>query len=238
VQGGEGAQFLGSTCASRSGISSSVLAFFHTAAVHVPVFEGIARALAPSIRTQHSVREDLLARAFADGAVTDSTREAAQAEVQSLIGEGARVVLCTCSTLGSAADGTPHAAGVHVLRVDRTMAERAVALEKPILLVAAIPTALETAIALLDEVGLATGVRRAARRDLLCGAAWAYFLAGDHVAYAKALAQQVTQSARPGDVVMLAQASMAPAAALIDRSDIEILTSPETGVRAALSRLG
>lgn len=215
-----------------------VLAFLHTAALHVPVFEGIARALAPSIVTQHSVREDLLARAFADGGVTDWTRDATQAEVRGLIVEGAHVVLCTCSTLGRAAEGTTAIKNARVVRVDRVMAERAVAAQKPILLVAAIPTAMETAIALLDEIETVAGERRAARRYLLCSAAWAHFLAGDHAAYAKALAQQVSQSARAGEVVMLAQASMAPATPLIDRSDIEILTSPEIGVRAALSLLG
>jgi hypothetical protein len=215
-----------------------VLAFLHTAAAHVPVFEGIVRALSPAIVTQHSVRGDLLARAFADGAVTDSTRDATQTEVQRLVADGARVVLCTCSTLGNAAEATPHTPEIQIIRVDRIMAERAAALGKPLLIVAAIPTAMETAIALLDEAATALGGARTVRRHLLCSAVWPHFLAGDHAAYAEALARQITQNARSGDVVVLAQASMAPAAALIERPDIEILTSPELGVRAALSRLG
>jgi len=213
-----------------------MLAFLHTAAVHVPSFTRIVRELAPSIQILHSVREDLFAQALADGHVTEATRSGTQAEVQRLVAQGARVVLCTCSTLGSAAEATPNVAGTRVIRVDRPMAERAATLGRPVLLVAATPTAMATAIALLRE-STPTDAPAPARRELLCSAAWERFQAGDQAGYAAALAQQVDANAQPHDVVMLAQASMAPAAALISRSDVDVLTSPDVGVRAALSLL-
>jgi hypothetical protein len=95
-----------------------------------------------------------------------------------------------------------------------------------------------TAIELLAEAAATTDVPLPRRRELLCSAAWERFQPGDQAGYASALAQQVDDNARPNDVVMLAQASMAPAAALIRRADIEVLTSPDVGVRAALSLLG
>jgi hypothetical protein len=51
------------------------------------------------------------------------------------------------------------------------------------------------------------------------------------------VARQVDAHARANDVVMLAQASMAAAVALIRRPDLEVLSSPQVGVRAALSLL-
>ena len=212
-----------------------MLAFLHTAAVHVPSFMRITRELDAKLQIHHSVREDLFAQALADGRVTESTRRETQAEIRRLLAAGARVVLCTCSTLGEAAEATPDVPGASVLRIDRPMAERAVALRRPILLIAATPTAMTTAVALLDEA--ANGAARPAQRELLCSEAWARFQSGDYSGYASALAQQVDEHAHAGDVVMLAQASMAPAAALVSRSDIEVLSSPDVGVRAALSLL-
>jgi hypothetical protein len=212
-----------------------MLAFLHTAAVHVPSFTRIARELNATVEIHHAVREDLFAQALVDGQVSTSTLRETQAEVQRLVGAGARVVLCTCSTLGEAAEATPDVPGASVLRIDRPMAERAVLLRRPILLVAATPTALATAVALLKEA--ANGATPPIHRELLCSAAWALFQSGDYSGYASALARQVDEHARADDVVMLAQASMAPAAALVSRSDIELLSSPDVGVRAALSRL-
>ncbi len=210
-----------------------MLAFLHTAPAHIPSFTRITRELDAQVPVLHAVREDLLARASTDGRVTEETHRATQAEVRRLVGEGARVVLCTCSTLGEAAEGAEEP-NAHVLRVDRPMAQRAAALARPILLVAATPTAMTTAVTLLREV---SGPRALSVRELMCSAAWARFQSGDHAGYAAAVADEVRGQAQPNDVVVLAQASMAPAAALIRRSDVEILTSPELGVRAALSLL-
>ncbi|RYZ07365.1 MAG: hypothetical protein EOO73_11960 [Myxococcales bacterium] len=185
------------------------------------------------MRIRHLVREDLLAQAMADGKVTAQTERSTQAEVVRLVQEGADVVLCTCSTLGDAAEAT-EVPSARVLRVDRPMAERAVALGRPILLVAATPTAMATATALLHEVSQPP---RPTVRELMCRAAWERFQAGDHAGYASALAQQASDQAHPGDVIVMAQASMSSAAALILRSDVDVLTSPELGVRRALALL-
>ena len=213
-----------------------MLAFLHTAEVHVPNFTGVLRGLDRHVPSRHAVRDDLLARALADGRVTEGTRRDTQTEVQRLVAEGARVVLCTCSTLGSAAEATPGVPGARVIRVDRPMAERAVATGRSILLVAATPTAMASAVALLGEAARAG--RPPAVRELLCAAAWELFQAGDSSGYATAVASAVDEQARANDVVMLAQASMASAAALVGRSDVEVLTSPDVGVRAALALLG
>jgi hypothetical protein len=212
-----------------------MLAFLHTAAVHVASFARLARELDGAVPTRHVVREDLLARALADGRVADTTRRETQAEVQRLVTEGARVVVCTCSTLGSAAEQTPTDLAATVLRVDRPMAQHAASLGRPVLVVAATATALATALALLNEVK-PQGPQLVCR-ELLCSEAWERFQAGDHAGYAATLAERVDEHARPNDVVMLAQASMAPAALLVRRSDVQVLTSPDAAVRAALSLL-
>lgn len=217
----------------RLTLRRGMLAFLHTAEVHVGTFGRLARQLGPNIEPHHVVRDDLLARALHDGGVTDETRAAVQSEVKRLLESGARVVVCTCSTLGDAAEATPHSAETHVLRIDRPMAERAIALGRPLLVVAALPTAMATASSLLQSVSAAVPPLR----PLLCDQAWQRFQIGDEAGYLNEVAAAVRREARSNDVVLLAQASMAAAAGLVGRPDVEILTSPELGLRHALDLL-
>jgi hypothetical protein len=211
-----------------------MLGFFHSGAGHVETFEALVQAAQPGIATRHTVREDLLASAVAASNVTGEIAHAVQSEVRALLQEGARVVVCTCSTLGNAAEATPNQGGATVLRVDRPLAEQLVANGRPILVVAALPSAMTTAVALLDDIARARQIPLNLR-ELPCYAAWPHFLAGNRVAYAEHVARAVGQHASLGDQVMLAQASMAPALPLIQRRDIEVATTPTLGVRAALA---
>jgi len=211
-----------------------VLSFLHTAATHVPTFTRIAREFDPGVPIRHSVRDDLFAQALSDGGITEATRLGTQSEVLRLIDEGAKVVLCTCSTLGSAAEETPHSSPARVLRIDRPLVEHAVSLGRPLFVVAATPTAMATTLALLQSAAETTPLRC---RTLLCDRAWMLFQAGDHAGYTALIAEQVETGARQGEVIVLAQASMEPAAAMIARRDVDVLTSPRLAVRTALSLL-
>jgi hypothetical protein len=211
-----------------------MLGFFHSGAGHVETFEALVQAAQPGIATRHTVREDLLASAVAAGNVTNEVAHAVQSEVGALLQEGARVVVCTCSTLGNAAEATPNHGGATVLRVDRPLAEQLVANGRPILVVAALPSAMITATALLSDIARARQMPLHSR-ELTCYEAWPLFLAGDRFAYAEHVARAVDGHAAPGDQVMLAQASMAAALPLIQRRDIEVATTPALGIRAALA---
>jgi hypothetical protein len=67
--------------------------------------------------------------------------------------------------------------------------------------------------------------------------AWGHFLKQDRESYIGAVAGAVRVAAGTCDVVVLAQASMAPAAQVLDGLGVEVLSSPELGVRGALSQL-
>jgi hypothetical protein len=116
------------------------------------------------------------------------------------------------------------------------MAERAVTLGSRILVVAALETTLPSTLALLHDAARAAG-RTIHTMEVRCPSAWSLFQAGDRDGYATAVAQSVRPRARDGDVVVLAQASMAPAVELLSDLEIPVLASPELGVRAALDRL-
>jgi hypothetical protein len=209
-----------------------MLAFLHTAQAHVATFAALATAVDATLQVRHVVDETLLADARTAGRVTDDVRRRVAARVESLIQEGAIVVVCTCSTIGAAAEAVSVPADVAVMRIDRPMAERAVAEGSRILVVAALASTVASTVALLDE-----SARRRHRTieclELVCGGAWPYFEQGDLAGYRRAIATAIEAVRDTYDVIVLAQASMAGVAEVLDLP-CSVLSSPRTGVESAI----
>jgi hypothetical protein len=213
---------------------TGVLAFLHTARPNIATFRRLVEQIDPSVPTRHELLETVLAGAVETGSVTEAMRVQTEAAVRELVRDGATVVVCTCSTIGGVAEATSVDRGARVMRVDRPMAEQAVASGRRIIVAATLPSTVQPTIALLQQVARDKG-QAIDIVELFCEHAWPHFECGDRVAYAEEIARAVAATARPGDVVVLAQASMAPAAELINATGIPALASPELGVRAALA---
>ena len=211
-----------------------MLAFLHTAQAHVETFSALVRASAPTLAMRHEVRAELLARAVAAGSVTAALQSEIDGVVRTLASDGARLVVCTCSTIAAAAEATT-VAHCPVLRIDRPMAEEAVASGRRILVLAALSSTLVPTRALLTQVAAHAG-RSPVIVEALCDGAWPLFESGDRLGYAARIAATIEAVAAPGDVVLLAQASMAPALDLVTDLGIPVLCSPSSGVKAALTR--
>ncbi|MFE9173977.1 aspartate/glutamate racemase family protein [Streptomyces kebangsaanensis] len=206
-----------------------MLALLHTSPVHVPVFEALRDEAHPGLELRHFVDEELLRRARREGpaAVTDEVRAA----LRGAVAEGARAVLCTCSTIGGVAEAEAAGLSVPVLRVDRPMAAAAVAAGPRVVVLAALRSTLAPTTALIDEEA-----RRARRsvtvRSVLVDAAWPCFEAGDTEGYVREVAAAVDR-VTDADAIVLAQASMAPARHAAT-TPVPVLSSPAPGLAAAV----
>lgn len=207
------------------------LTFLHTSPGHIPTFDRLVAEYGSGIPVRHIVDETLLSDARATGVTPQLQQRVASAVVSAA--EGAAVVVCTCSTIGSFAENAGHAAGICVQRVDRAMAEAAVRVGRRIVVVAALESTLAPTRALLEEAAN-TANREITLIDTLCAEAWQHFERGDHAAYIAVIAQCLRAAASQGDVIVLAQASMADAAQLCGDLSIPVLSSPVLGVQAAL----
>jgi hypothetical protein len=201
------------------------LGLLHTSPVHVATFDALAAEETPGVELVHLVREDLLADAREHGpeAVADPVAEAVR-------GLSTDAVLCTCSTIGAVAERVD--AGVPVLRLDRPMAAEAVSAGGQILVLAALESTLAPTRELLAEEAARAGTTPGVEARIVAGA-WERFEAGDTEGYldlVRAAVEQVTDEAA---VVVLAQASMAPAADAAG-AGVRVLTSPPLGLRAAV----
>ena len=203
------------------------LAFLHTAEIHVPTFEGLARTRAAGLETRHTVEPALLADALEEGGISPALAARIADAVRAAARE-ADTVLCTCSTIGAAAEQAGRALGVPVLRVDRVMAEAAVATARRILIVATVESTLEPTRALFAEVAVSAGRAVELRMHLAAGA-FDLFRAGDAAGYVAAIEQAVRGTLGDAEVVVLAQASMAPAAERLGDLGRPVLTSTVLG---------
>jgi hypothetical protein len=113
------------------------------------------------------------------------------------------------------------------------MAESAVATGGRVALVVAVESTIALTRQLFEECAANAG-SSATLLDAPCLDAWELFEAGDHAAYLDRVARHVQVLADDVDVVVLAQASMAPAADLVGDLSIPVLSSPRLAVLRAV----
>ncbi len=217
------------------------LALLHTGEAHVGSFAALFEEILPEAMLSHLVREDLLLRAQLAGGLTPDIAAETAESLRELAGQGAKLLLCTCSTLGPAVEAAAASIEVPVLRVDRPLAEAAVAAGTRLLVVAALETTLAPTRALLEDAAAKAG-RDVSLEMLSLPEAWAAFESGDRQGYLRQIVEAVrnlVEGAGAGngtesfDAVVLAQASMAGAAEALADLGIPALSSPRLAVERA-----
>lgn len=214
----------------------TALAFLHTAEVHIAGFERLVQSQAPGLRVHHAVAAPLLEQARRLGTDDPALRAALQQTLAEIAcSSGARLLVCTCSTLGALAEQVDGDGRFRSARIDRPMAERALTLGSRVLLLAALNSTLDPTRALLQDCALHQD-RPLQLHELLVETAWPFFMAGDTEAYLDCLAHALRAEAVEVDVIVLAQASMAPLAERLAGSGPPLLASPVLGVQWALAQ--
>ncbi|MFK7800085.1 MAG: arylsulfatase [Anaerolineae bacterium] len=218
------------------------IGFLHTSPVHIETFDRLFSDSQDSYELVHLVDEPLLAKAMEVGITADIETQV-QAHIEQLASAGCDQVVCSCSTIGNVAESVM-LENVPVLRIDRPMAAAAIKGSQIVLIVAAIQSTLApTRELLLDESKKQS--RPIQIQELVLADSWAEFLSGNLEDYYQAIAVGVTDylasSERDNtqlqpEVIVIAQASMAPAINLLQDITIPILASPEICVQYILSQ--
>jgi hypothetical protein len=218
----------------RSTAVSKTLTFLHTSPAHIATFDRLCSELAPGVPTRHIVDESLLRDAREARTITPDLAQRVSRTVSDAAEAGAGMILCTCSTIGGCAEDAGRAMAQPVMRVDRAMAERAVAIGDRIVVAAALASTVIPTRQLILDTASAAG-RQVTITAITCEDAWAHFERGDQSLYLQAIAAALRSAADAGDVIVLAQASMADAALLCADLPVPILSSPRLGLEAALA---
>ncbi len=204
----------------------------HTSPVHAPTFDTFVAEAAEGTDTVVVVDEVLLATARREGPEHPDVAARIITALDELERRGATVIVCTCSTIAGEAERLGRGRVAPVIRVDRPMAEAAVAYGPRIAIIAAVESTFGPTRALFESVANDAG-QPINLSEHLCEGAWDRFEAGDHQGYLETIAATCSRLDGTCDVIVLAQASMAGATAMVDVS-VPVVTSPRLAVEAAV----
>lgn len=200
------------------------ITLLHTAEAHRAIFDALRDQIAPDAQLRHVLRPGWLTRAQKG----DPTLEA---DLAGVIGRATGPVICTCTTLG------PMAEGLGAIRVDWPMMQQAAGIGGPVMLAFCLESTAAASVALLDRALAAKGTPQKVL-PLPLMQYWPLFEAGEVDAFAAVIAGEIRQAvdAHPEvQGVILAQVSMAGAAARLADLGMPVLTSPEAALRAGLA---
>ncbi len=218
------------------------IGFLHTAEVHVATFDALLAALdanstaASPVEGAHIVRPDLLARARTEG-LTPQLLEELRAALLDVAAADVDIIVCTCSTISGPAERTISKSAPQVIRIDRPLATEAVrrAGSGSIAVVTAVDSASAPALELLGEEAARAGTNPTFI-ERFCPDAWPLFESNDIDGYLDNIALEIDAIGQDIDVIMIAQASMAPAGERVAQPD-RVLSSPAMAVAAAMASL-
>ncbi|WP_076069592.1 aspartate/glutamate racemase family protein [Sphingomonas montana] len=210
------------------------LALVHTSPTLSPMFNELTARLTPGVRILHFVDESLIKNTIAAGRLGKPTMRRLIDLVGSTFDAGADVALVTCSSIGAAVDIAARLHDRPVLRVDRPMAERAVATGMRIGVLATLSTTLTPTADLVRAVAAEQG-KAIEIVEHLCEGAFEAVMAGDGATHDRIVAHGLTEAMKGVDAIVLAQASMARVLATLPAGALPapVFSSPELGVARA-----
>ena len=209
------------------------LGLVHTSATLVPAFEQLCCERLPGVAVFNIVDDSLIKDVIAHGRLRPATARRVVQHVVAAEAAGADTILVTCSSIGRAVETAATLVDVPVIRVDRPLAERAVATGRRIGVIATLPTTLDPTADLIGRCAAAAG-REVAITARLCDGAFEALMAGDPAAHDATVAAALEALAAEVDVIALAQASMARVVAALppDPTRPPILASPPLAIEA------
>lgn len=209
------------------------LAFIHTSATLVPVFQELAdQYLADKNLTIFNIVDDsLIKNTIERGALTQDTSKRVVNYVRSAVSAGADYIMVTCSSIGPAVETAAALTKIPVLRVDQPMADMAVAMGTKIGVVATLSTTLEPTSDLVRRRAIAAG-KEIELTAQLCEGAFEALMGGKPEVHDAMVAAALKELAQKVDVIVLAQASMARVVGQLAEEDkkVPILASPGIAV--------
>ncbi|MFI7700427.1 aspartate/glutamate racemase family protein [Nonomuraea sp. NPDC049480] len=203
---------------------TKTLGLIHTSATLVEVFARLCGEHLPGVETFNIVDDSLIKNTIAAGRLTPSTARRVSGHIASAEAAGADHILVTCSSIGAAVEAAEPLTGVPVTRVDRPMADRAVALGPRIGVLATLSTTLEPTADLVRRRAQAAG-REIGLTARVCEGAFEALMGGDAATHDTRVAGALAELGGEVDVIVLAQASMARVAGTAE-AGVPILASP------------
>ncbi|KDN73542.1 Asp/Glu/hydantoin racemase [Streptomyces olindensis] len=217
--------------------TTASIAVLHTSLLFInpdSVINEYLAELAPDAKVLHFVDSDVLAAVVRDGEVSPASTQRMVHLAQAAESAGADVIFSACSSVGPAIDVARRLVSVPIVKIDDAMTESAVETAGAIGVLATVPTTLPPTRALVEEKARAAG-RDITVQEHLCEGAFSVLMSGDRDRHDAMVLDAARALAKEVDVIVLAQASMAPLApAIAEAVGKPVLSSPRSGAENAV----
>jgi hypothetical protein len=209
----------------------------HTSPATIDIFKRLLRERLPGARVANILDDSILPELRDNGGEIDAVAGRWREYVRVAKRMGARVVLNACSSIGELCEPVGRDVGMIVVRVDARMAREAVRRGARIAVVATLASTLKPTYDVLLATAHAMGEVRTVTANLAEGA-YEALMNGDQVTHDERVAAAITDAAGQGDVIVLAQASMARVLPRIaEDARAKCLTSPPLAVESVAEAL-
>ena len=207
------------------------VAVVHTGPSTVQPIKQQFQELLPGVRVVNIMDDSLLVDVMAAGQLTDAVSGRILSYMQMAEKMGAIAILNACSSVGEAATAARAGLSIPVVKIDETMAEKAVALGPRIGVVATVRTTLEPTIRLIrakaEQAGQPVEISEA-----LADGGYEALLDGNTEKHDDIVRRTILSLVDKVDVIVLAQASMARLTPSPGDLKVPVLSSPRSGVEA------
>lgn len=203
-----------------------MIAFLHTAKIHISRFEKILKQYNYKNEIQHFVNEEILQTALERGKLDIENFQKQILQIQKLQPE---IIICTCSSYGTACGEFEN-----VKRIDQPIVEYLVKkFDRIVVAFTALSTKAVT-LGFIDET-IYLQKNKVEIVECDCTHCWKDFEAKDFDKYELGIAEEIKKNQQNGAAIFLAQASMEGAKKYLSDFDQVIFSSPEFGVKYLLS---
>lgn len=208
----------------------------HTGPATVQPIKQQFQEILPDVRVVNIMDDSLLNDVMAAGHLTEAVSGRILSYMQQGEKMGAVALLNACSSVGEAASAARPVIGVPIIKIDDTMAEKAVTLGRKIGVVATVLTTLAPTVRLICAKAIAAD-KKIEITEALAEGAFQSLLDGKPELHDEIVKRTIESLADKVDVVVLAQVSMARLVPQLAAMKVPVLSSPKSGVQAVCDAL-
>lgn len=212
-------------------------AIIHTTSATIEELKNLLKGMMPELAVRNYLDESLLPEINQAGRVTENVRSRFFSLAQEAALAGPDAMICACSSLGELVEEARKIFPMPFLRIDEPMARQAARMGGSVMVCATLPSTLRPTLSLIRRMAgeLHSDMQL---ESLLMKGAGELLAKGDFAGYDTLLQKYFLKIAQEKDMIVLAQASMARAAASLPEAYRgKFLTSPESGLQALVDLL-
>ena len=208
----------------------------HTSNVSYNDLKALFHEYAPDVEYYSIVDDSLIEEVKTVGHITPGIISRMSAYFKIAEDCGADLIFNQCSSVGDAADIAAKGVDIPVVRIDEAMDETAARIGHRIALIATVASTVDPSTRLLKRK-IAEAGSDASVDSILVDGAMDMVMAGKVEEHNRLVKQAIDQAALDHDCIVLAQGSMTAILPYLGDVKVPVLTSPERGVKTAVSVL-